>query len=209
MLFVLQKMKIFICVSYPGRCCSCLYLGPERVRAPLMLSGSGRPSVTPGLDCCSHASALLDEFLYFYENISQVPSCWVLACVQAYNLTATVKLNKQLGSRTGSPGPCSGHPWKNGNGPHAGGVGNSSIAGKQAELNERKLLLVLVSAGCQLFSVSALMCHLFSSFCTLAPTVDHTPWSHRWFLCLLPWWLERWMLLPQAADQTSPLSDKH
>ena len=71
-----------------------------------MLSGSGRSSSTPGLDCCSHTSAFSNDFLCFYEHVSQVPLCWVLACVWACSVTATAKLNKQLGSETGSLGLC-------------------------------------------------------------------------------------------------------
>lgn len=120
-----------------------------------MLSGPGRSSFTPGLECCSHASVFCNEFLCFYEHILQVPSCWVLACVWACSVTATEKLNKQLGSETGSLGLCNRHPWKNGNESHTGWVGKYSTAGKQAEFNKWKLLLHLDSTSCQLFSVSA------------------------------------------------------
>lgn len=187
-----------------------------------MLSGSGRSSFTPGLDCCSHASAFSNEFLCFYEHVLQVPSCWVLACVWACSVTATAKLNKQLGNETGSLGLCAtGIPER---------MGTNLILGEwesiqlQDEFNEWKLLLCLDSTGCQLFSVSAWQSSpapniwhaTFSSFLTFTPAFDCASWSHHWFLWLLPGvplWFERWMpfpnLLPQAVDEVEPLSDKH
>lgn len=73
-------------------------------KAELMLSGSGRFSFTPGLDCYSHTSVFSNEFLWFCEHILQVPSCWLLACVWTCSAAATAKPNKQPGSKTGSLG---------------------------------------------------------------------------------------------------------
>lgn len=99
---------------------------------------------------------------------------------------------------------CSEHPWKNGDVPHAEGVGNYSAADKQAKFNEWKLFLVVSSTGYQLFSVkSCTQLDPLSIFLNLAPAVGHAAWNHHCFFWLLHGvhcWLEKWMSLVKTLD---------
>lgn len=104
--FILQKMKILPLCLLSWEILFLSLLWSWDGQGLVMLSGSCRSSFTPGLVCSSRSSVFSDEFLCFLEHVSQVPSCWILACVWACNVTATVKMNILLGSWIGSLGLC-------------------------------------------------------------------------------------------------------
>lgn len=183
------------------------------------LADAFRSSFTPGLDRCSHASTFSNEFLCFYERVSPVPSCWVLACVWACSVTATEKLNKQLGSKTRSLGLCAaGIPERMGMKLILGEWESIQLLGNKLNLTNENCSFIWIAQTASfsqylpnnqvLHPTSDMQCvfqfldfHPNLWLCFLGPS--RNPFlGFLWLLPGVPLWLEMWMPLPNPPSQT-------